>query len=322
MWLTEYPPQIAAPPQNSLSWENNQKCPPRKPPQSRRGALQPLHRRSTSAVSPAQPRPPDEFANFSRTGPLRAAVAEAARRPGILYRLPPRPPQWQRADLVRFVTGRAAEDAAAWEPGLSRPFPQRATSRSPGRTGGNGYMSGPAGTCVGGLDLSLTARISSWRAAIFSCAATSKVEMLIIYKVPNHQPAQASWLAVAGRAGCGRGLTHRSCQWPRIRYRRVRCYRPPRRALSHTPRRQGRDRHRRRHHRRETQQRRHRVLCHRRPVTSRSEFLDALTAALTKSGIICRRYLVEPAGPEDLEISVEGVVHRLRIVRTGMHPRA
>ena len=57
-------------------------------------------------------------------------------------------------------------------------------------------------------------------------------------------------------------------------------------------------------------------------MTSRSEFLDALTAALTESGILCRRYLVEPAGPEDLEISVEGVVHRLRIVRTGMHPRA
>jgi len=50
----------------------------------------------------------------------------------------------------------------------------------------------------------------------------------------------------------------------------------------------------------------------------RNEFLDALTAALTESGIPCRRYLVEPA-LEDLELQLDGVTHRLRIVRTGQH---
>lgn len=49
---------------------------------------------------------------------------------------------------------------------------------------------------------------------------------------------------------------------------------------------------------------------------TRETFLAALEAALTTAGVPARRYLVEP-GLEDLEISVGGVVHRLRIVRTG-----
>lgn len=49
---------------------------------------------------------------------------------------------------------------------------------------------------------------------------------------------------------------------------------------------------------------------------TRDALLNALQAALQARGVPARRYAVEP-GLEDLEISVGGVTHRLRIVRTG-----
>lgn len=49
---------------------------------------------------------------------------------------------------------------------------------------------------------------------------------------------------------------------------------------------------------------------------TRDAFLDALAAALAAAGVPVRRYSVEP-GLEDLELDLDGVTRRLRIVRTG-----
>ncbi len=51
---------------------------------------------------------------------------------------------------------------------------------------------------------------------------------------------------------------------------------------------------------------------------TRDEFLATLTAELQRRQIPCRRYTVED-GLEDIEISVDGVTHRLRTLRTGQH---
>jgi len=51
---------------------------------------------------------------------------------------------------------------------------------------------------------------------------------------------------------------------------------------------------------------------------TRPELLNWLESALIARGIAVRRYMVE-AGLEDIEISAEGVTHRLRTVRTGQH---
>lgn len=48
---------------------------------------------------------------------------------------------------------------------------------------------------------------------------------------------------------------------------------------------------------------------------TREEFLSWLEQALADRGVPCRRYMVGP-GLEDLEIRIDGVVHRLRTVRT------
>lgn len=50
---------------------------------------------------------------------------------------------------------------------------------------------------------------------------------------------------------------------------------------------------------------------------TRSEFIDALAEILQAADVPTRRWQVEPGGLEDLEIAVDGVVRRLRIVRTG-----
>lgn len=48
---------------------------------------------------------------------------------------------------------------------------------------------------------------------------------------------------------------------------------------------------------------------------TREEFLNWLETALADAGVPSRRYSVGP-GLDDLEIRIDGVVHRLRTVRT------
>lgn len=49
---------------------------------------------------------------------------------------------------------------------------------------------------------------------------------------------------------------------------------------------------------------------------TRPELLDWLEAALTARDIPVRRYAVE-VGLEDLELQLDGVIYRLRTLRTG-----
>lgn len=51
---------------------------------------------------------------------------------------------------------------------------------------------------------------------------------------------------------------------------------------------------------------------------TRAQLLDWIAAELQSRDIPCRRYMVED-GLEDLELQLDGAVHRLRIVRTGQH---
>ena len=54
---------------------------------------------------------------------------------------------------------------------------------------------------------------------------------------------------------------------------------------------------------------------------TRDAFLDWLESLLQQGGATVLRYLVEPNGPEDLEVHPPGTAGpvRLRILRTGQH---